>query len=201
MATSLPWFPAWDMEMAHKGIVKRNLGYTCTLINRCRALLQRLLHLVISETAPVYVAQLIKCFGVWKVKVCINQCIFIVWYRQNYILAFSLESGIICVSSFLNSLINVVLTYLQHSIYGMLWQSSSLFYIPMSRTPLLLEHPHVQQADVHFPWAELWGLTDYSKHPLNVCMGIFLIDGWRKWVMCIQKEQEIAVLKSTVETL
>lgn len=111
MATSLPWFPAWDMEMAHKGIVKRNLGYTCTLINRCRALLQRLLHLVISETAPVYVAQLIKCFGVWKVKVCINQCIFIVWYRQNYILAFSLESGIICVSSFLNSLINVVLTY------------------------------------------------------------------------------------------
>lgn len=63
--------------MAHEGIVKRNLGYTRTLINRCSALLQRLLHLVISETAAVY-AKLIKCFGVWKVKVCINQCIFVV---------------------------------------------------------------------------------------------------------------------------
>lgn len=129
MATSLPWFPAWDMEMAHKGIVKRNLGYTCTLINRCRALLQRLLHLVISETAPVYVAQLIKCFGVWKVKVCINQCIFIVWYRQNYILAFSLESGIICVSSFLNSLINVVLTY--STVFMRCFGKAAHYFIPL----------------------------------------------------------------------
>lgn len=52
-----------------QGYCKRNLGYICTLINRCRALLQRFRHLVISKTAPLFVAQLIKCFGVWKVKV------------------------------------------------------------------------------------------------------------------------------------
>lgn len=64
--------------MAHEGIVKQNLGYTCTLINRCRTALQKLLHLVLSENVLVYVAQLIKCFGAWEAKVCINQCIFIV---------------------------------------------------------------------------------------------------------------------------
>lgn len=63
--------------MAHKGIVKLNLGYTRTLIKRCRTPLKKL-HLVLSENVLVYVALLIKCFGIWEEKVFINQCIFIV---------------------------------------------------------------------------------------------------------------------------
>lgn len=93
-----------------QGYCKRNLGYTCTLINRCRAPLQRLPHLVVSETAPVHVAQLIKCFGVWKVKD-LHKSMYFYWVIQPKLHACiqSLESGKICVGSFLNSLIMTVL--------------------------------------------------------------------------------------------